>query len=597
MTFRTDGRGLLLATLALLFGSAANAAPMRVPYSGEMTLGSAPFTGTVNLEAALYASPMPNLGVDFPVWPQSTGAAPWNYGAVDVDDGIFTILLGDSGDPLDSDLVSGFPGGLWLVLWVDGEPALPAQSVLSVPYALMAADADRLGGLDASDYVTFGDVHPVALTGDYGALSNAPPLHPVALSGNYTHLTNKPILAVVASSGSYNDLLNKPSLHPVATSGSYTQLNNKPSLATVATSGSYTDLLNKPALHPVAASGSYDDLSNTPNLSSFATASGSGGYLAKFTTGTNLNSSGLYQSGSALTLGTTTQSGGIHVTDEPILGKNGRTGVSATIDIDATTCCSNGGSGSTTAAGKVSGSLASIGLYDLNKAMSGVHGEAALKSIGFGTGPYAAGGRFVLRNYDGVSEASVSSGEVGAMIARLEGAYSGQGTYPVAAVLGIDAATAGTHYAGFFQGNVVVNGTASKPGGGSWATYSDARLKDVGPRYGVGLAEIEQLETVSYRYKADNALELPSDRTYYGFVAQQVQSVIPEAVEVRSDGYLTVDNDPILLGMLNAIRELAQDKRTLEATVNAQQAQIDDLEGKLGAMQQQLDAITAALGR
>lgn len=42
---------------------------------------------------------------------------------------------------------------------------------------------------------------------------------------------------------------------------------------------------------------------------------------------------------------------------------------------------------------------------------------------------------------------------------------------------------------------------------------------------------------------------------HVGFVAQDVQRVIPEAVTENSKGYLLVNNDPILWTMLNAIKE------------------------------------------
>jgi hypothetical protein len=53
-----------------------------------------------------------------------------------------------------------------------------------------------------------------------------------------------------------------------------------------------------------------------------------------------------------------------------------------------------------------------------------------------------------------------------------------------------------------------------------------------------------------YHYKTDNALHLPSQPEYIGVVAQEVQSAIPEAVQRNNDGYLTVNNDPIIWTMV-----------------------------------------------
>jgi hypothetical protein len=103
---------------------------------------------------------------------------------------------------------------------------------------------------------------------------------------------------------------------------------------------------------------------------------------------------------------------------------------------------------------------------------------------------------------------------------------------------------------------LTVNGSADKPGGGSWGTYSDGRLKDVGENFTPGLESLEQLQPVHYYYKSDNPLKLPSGPEYVGLVAQQVQQAIPEAVQRTKDGYLVVNNDPIIWTMLNAIKEL-----------------------------------------
>jgi len=102
-----------------------------------------------------------------------------------------------------------------------------------------------------------------------------------------------------------------------------------------------------------------------------------------------------------------------------------------------------------------------------------------------------------------------------------------------------------------------VQGTAFKSEGGStWATASDARLKDIQGTYDKGLKEVEALTPIVYSYKKDNAMNLPSDTPAVGFVAQEVQKAIPEAVTTNDKGYLMVNNDPIILAMFNAIKEL-----------------------------------------
>jgi endosialidase-like protein len=113
---------------------------------------------------------------------------------------------------------------------------------------------------------------------------------------------------------------------------------------------------------------------------------------------------------------------------------------------------------------------------------------------------------------------------------------------------------------------LTVNGTADKPGGGSWGTFSDARLKTVDGLFQPGLDQLLQLHPIRYRYKVDNALGIADHDEHIGFVAQEVEKVIPEAVSQDAQGYRIVNNDPILWTMLNAIKEQ-------QAEINALQDQ------------------------
>jgi|GEM_PF-1480342 len=122
-----------------------------------------------------------------------------------------------------------------------------------------------------------------------------------------------------------------------------------------------------------------------------------------------------------------------------------------------------------------------------------------------------------------------------------------------------------------------VNGTAGKPGGGSWSTTSDARLKDVGQPFTRGLEDLEKIEPKHYHYSKDNALKLPSDREYIGLIAQNVQAAIPEAIEPNDTGYLHVNNDPILWTMLNSIKELNQKLESENAELNARLEKLEAL--------------------
>ena len=117
----------------------------------------------------------------------------------------------------------------------------------------------------------------------------------------------------------------------------------------------------------------------------------------------------------------------------------------------------------------------------------------------------------------------------------------------------------------------VAVGTASKPGGGTWAVFSDERLKSIKGKFRTGLQAVMQLSPIRYEYLKNNALGIKSDGEHIGFGAQSLQKIIPEAVTKNSAGYLMVNSDPIIWTMLNAIKE--------------QQKEIEQLRGQIRKLQ------------
>lgn len=75
------------------------------------------------------------------------------------------------------------------------------------------------------------------------------------------------------------------------------------------------------------------------------------------------------------------------------------------------------------------------------------------------------------------------------------------------------------------NGNITTtNGEGYKPGGGTWAAYSDSRLKENAQPLSGALEKISSLNPVTYQWKY-NTIE-PT----VGFLAQEVKQVIPTAV-------------------------------------------------------------------
>ncbi|HZE69266.1 MAG TPA: tail fiber domain-containing protein [Pyrinomonadaceae bacterium] len=133
-----------------------------------------------------------------------------------------------------------------------------------------------------------------------------------------------------------------------------------------------------------------------------------------------------------------------------------------------------------------------------------------------------------------------------------------------------------------------VNGNASKSGGGSWLTFSDERLKNITGHFSSGLKAVMQLQPLRYEYRRDNALNLASDGEHVGFSAQAVQKVIPEAVTRNEEGYLLVNNDPIMWSMLNAIKEQQEEIQQQRNQIKKQNEQAIQARALFAAQQQQI---------
>lgn len=132
----------------------------------------------------------------------------------------------------------------------------------------------------------------------------------------------------------------------------------------------------------------------------------------------------------------------------------------------------------------------------------------------------------------------------------------------------------GGNYAGYFDGNMKVTGTLTAT---TITQTSDARFKKnismLSSEYSRNL--LSQLTPVSYMFKNDsNLLFIEEDKAiHYGFIAQEVQKVIPELVYEDSAGYLSINYTeliPLLVKSLNdqqkQIDELTTEIETLRHT-------------------------------
>lgn len=89
---------------------------------------------------------------------------------------------------------------------------------------------------------------------------------------------------------------------------------------------------------------------------------------------------------------------------------------------------------------------------------------------------------------------------------------------------------------------------------------SDSRLKTNIKVIPNALEKVKQLQGVTFNWN-DLAVNKDQESKQVGLIAQQVQAVLPEAVNQRSDGYLGVDYEKLVPLLIQAINELTNQLR------------------------------------
>jgi hypothetical protein len=85
-------------------------------------------------------------------------------------------------------------------------------------------------------------------------------------------------------------------------------------------------------------------------------------------------------------------------------------------------------------------------------------------------------------------------------------------------------------------GNLNITGSATKPGGGSWSSTSDIRLKKSVQSLKGALEQLLQLRGVSFEWK-DPQQQGTLTGEQMGLVAQEVEEVFPQWISTDPDGY------------------------------------------------------------
>jgi len=117
-----------------------------------------------------------------------------------------------------------------------------------------------------------------------------------------------------------------------------------------------------------------------------------------------------------------------------------------------------------------------------------------------------------------------------------------------------------TNASGIIYMTANTNGVYLAVGGTSWTANSDERLKDIIEPIGNAVAKVGSLRSVIGKFKTDSE---GTRRTF--LIAQDVQKVLPEAVDASNPDRLGVGYSEVIPLLVAAIKELTARVQTLEA--------------------------------
>jgi hypothetical protein len=114
---------------------------------------------------------------------------------------------------------------------------------------------------------------------------------------------------------------------------------------------------------------------------------------------------------------------------------------------------------------------------------------------------------------------------------------------------------------------LAINGSALAMGG-VW-TNSDRRFKQNEKIIDNPLGKIKKLQGVTYEFKKNDAFERSFDEgNQVGFIAQDLQQILPELVKQDGDGYLAVNYQGVIPVLVEAVKELSAQVEVLKTIVN-----------------------------
>ncbi len=148
---------------------------------------------------------------------------------------------------------------------------------------------------------------------------------------------------------------------------------------------------------------------------------------------------------------------------------------------------------------------------------------------------------------------------------------------------------------------LTVNGGASKPGGGSWSTFSDIRLKKDISSFDDGLEVLKRINPVWFRYNGKAGY--PATGRHVGVIAQKVREVAPytistfnaklDSTDATETELLRFDPNALTYIAINAIKEL--DAKSVQLAVRT--AELEKVKSELADLKSRMTRLESALTR
>jgi len=196
-----------------------------------------------------------------------------------------------------------------------------------------------------------------------------------------------------------------------------------------------------------------------------------------------------------------------------------------------------------------------VGSYAINAVTTSSNNTAIGHQAGNNCNPSGVGDNVFVGAFAG---SNLTSGTKGIYIGS--GTLAGAATNSSEIVIGYNTTGKGAstgfinpNSGGVYQGN---NSTL-------WSVTSDQRLKKNIVDNNVGLDKISQIRVRNFEYRLPEEItEVSQDQAInktgiqLGAIAQELQQVLPECVKQESTGIYTVDADPLIWYLVNAVKEL-----------------------------------------